>query len=185
MSPRTNTDNVLPQPNGHLLALIRDGHRIDVLLPKASREDHIRLKTRIQAGQKLCNDYQLIGTCLSGDNCQYNHNSLPPELINVLRHLASEIPCSRKGGCRRETCYKGHVCVKAGCRNCKLGYKAHGVDSTLAEWVQPDDVRDQEDQEESRASVDEVDGVSLDSPVKSQQSSSPLSSFEVFVAEKA
>lgn len=178
MSPRPNTDNVLPQQNGNLLALNRDGHRIDVLLPKASREDHITLKNRIQAGQKLCNDYQLTGTCRSGKICQYDHNSLPPELINVLRHLAREIPCSRKGGCRRGTCYKGHVCSKAGCRNCKLGYKAHGVDLAVAEWVQPDDARDQEDQEASRGSVDEVDGVSLDSPVKSRQSSSPLLSFE-------
>jgi hypothetical protein len=175
---------VLPQQKRNLLPLNRDGHRIDVILPKASQEDHTALRKKIQAGQKLCNDFQLIGICNS-DDCPYDHSTLAPEFLNVLRHLAREIPCARKGSCRRAACYKGHVCAKSGCRNCKLGYKAHGVDTNVFVWVEPEGGRDREDRAESRTSSEDVDGVSLGSPGKrSRKNSSPLLTFEKMVAEE-
>lgn len=184
MSPKPSLDTVLPQPNRHLIPLNKDGNRIDCRLPKASGDDHLILKKRIQTGNKLCNEYQLAGTCRT-DDCQYDHSSLAPELINVLRQLAREIPCARKGGCRRGACYKGHVCAKIGCRNCKLGYKAHGVDTTVAEWIEPEDRQDR-DEAESRASLEDVDGVSLGSPIKrNRETSSPLLSFEDVITEDA
>ncbi|QDS75291.1 hypothetical protein FKW77_001220 [Venturia effusa] len=183
MSPRL-PDAVLPQPNGHLIPLNRDGHRVDVRLPRASGDDHLILKKRIQVGSKLCNDYQLAGTCRS-DNCQYDHSVLAPELTNVLRHLAREIPCARKGGCRRDVCYKGHVCAKPGCRNCKLGYKAHGVDTNVAVWVEPEDRQDL-DEAGSKASIEDVDGASPGSPTtRSPEDSSPYLSLEKVISEDA
>lgn len=184
MSSKPVFDTVLPQPNRHLIPLNREGYRLDVRLPKASSDDHLTLKKRIQNGNKLCNDHQLAGTCLSID-CQFDHSPQAPELINVLRHLAREIPCARKGGCRRAVCYKGHVCAKNGCRSCKLGYKAHGVDTTVVDWIEPEDRHDR-DEFESKFSTEEADGVSLESPMgRSEENSSPLMSFEEATSEDA
>lgn len=183
MSPKLNADIVLPQPKENLIPLNGDGHRIDVLLPKASQEDQTTLRKRIQAGQKLCNDYQLNGICRSLD-CQYDHNLLAPESLNVLRHMARQIPCARKGSCRRAACYKGHHCAKSGCRNCKLGYKAHGVDINVHEWVDPEDHGNGE-RTESSASLEDVDGVSLGSPIRrSRKYSSPLLPYEEVITEE-
>jgi hypothetical protein len=183
MSPKPNVDIVLPQPKGYLIPLNRDGHRIDTVLPKASQEDQTILRKHIQAGQKLCNDYQLIGVCGS-DDCQFDHSPLAPELLNVLRHMARQIPCARKGGCRKGACYKGHNCAKSGCKNCKLGYKAHGVDTNVHIWIDPEDHGFGE-RAESRTSLDDADGVSLGSPIRrSRKNSSPLLPYDDIVAEE-
>jgi hypothetical protein len=58
-----------------------------------------------------------------------------------------------------------------------LGYKLHGVDTNVQEWVDPEDQGSIE-RANSRSSLEDIDGVSLVSPGKrSRKNSSPLVSF--------
>lgn len=62
-----------------------------------------------------------------------------------MRLKLRNVACKRGSKCRRKNCFFGHVCVKPGCNSvdrkvsCKLFPNMHGVDTTVLEWVSPQD----------------------------------------------
>jgi hypothetical protein len=60
--------------------------RIDTALPKATAGDFSAYNKRAHI-QQLCNDYHLNGKCSKGLGCSYDHSSIEPELLNVIRHV--------------------------------------------------------------------------------------------------
>ncbi|KAF4450806.1 hypothetical protein F53441_6138 [Fusarium austroafricanum] len=101
-------------PNGYV-AINSVDDRLDAYLPPPDPEAVRRLK-ELSQDRKFCNAAQLYNSC-ENDNCEYNHVPIAEEIKPALEHLARSVPCSRKGGCRRENCVYGHVCQKADCRH--------------------------------------------------------------------
>jgi len=153
-----------------MIPVNKEGMRIDTFLHKPTTDEFNAFKRRIHT-HKLCNDFQLAKFC-SQEDCSYDHSYLDPELLNVLKIVAREIPCARKGACRRSMCYKGHLCARTGCKSCKLGYRMHGVDTTVVDWVKPEDWVGGRDEEGS------PDGVRLERMEETMQSYGALLSYE-------
>jgi hypothetical protein len=149
---------VLPEPIETMIPLNKDGMRLDTALPRASQEDWGMFNRRVHT-HKLCNSYQLTGACPQED-CPFDHKYMEPELLNVLRHVVREYPCTRRGTCRKEQCNKGHICTKIGCKGCKMGSTLHNVDARVFQWVAPEDTM--EDRSPVGSELASPNGVSLD-----------------------
>ncbi|KAJ5097007.1 Zinc finger CCCH-type [Penicillium angulare] len=120
----------------------KDGDRLDTYFPHpppdAMDAYHRRAKER-----KVCNSYHLSGEC--GDmSCPYDHGDVSNIVINVLKYILLQHPCSRAGACRSIKCYMGHICQKPNCKavkswQCRFNQHAHSLDLNVAQWVAPID----------------------------------------------
>lgn len=116
------------------------GHRLDSFLQTPTNEERKKYKSRTK-NKHLCSPFYLTGHCLL-KNCRYDHSSITPTVLHVLRHKIQEWPCKFEGECRRKDCFHGHVCLVKGCaghndRGCNFGLEAHQADKKVAEWVRP------------------------------------------------
>ncbi|KAJ5724405.1 Zinc finger CCCH-type [Penicillium malachiteum] len=141
----------------------KDGDRLDTYCPHPSPDAmdayHRRAKER-----KVCNSFHLSGQC--GDmSCQYDHGDVSNTVIDVLRYILLQHPCSRAGACRSLKCYMGHVCQKPNCKavkswQCRFNQRAHTIDLNVAQWVSPSDHSDGDDDNHSSISVESFESQS-------------------------
>ncbi|CAG7980138.1 unnamed protein product [Penicillium salamii] len=137
--------SMLPLPSiktEEFIPVNKDGDRIDPYYPQppadAFEEYHSRAKEH-----KVCNSYHLSGEC--GDmSCPYDHTDVSNIVIEVLRWMLLQHPCSRSGACRSIKCYMGHLCQKPGCKavkswQCRFNQNAHTLDLKIARWDVPTD----------------------------------------------
>ncbi|KAJ2897008.1 uncharacterized protein MKZ38_005041 [Zalerion maritima] len=126
--------------SGHV-AVNRNNFRLDTFIPPSSAETTSRLKSLINAGRRVCNNYHLNGGCEAGSQCGYSHEPLDEEFIPALEWLARAIPCPRRGSCRNGACTNGHICQTLDCKHrggkmyCKLPYRTHAEDLALSKYV--------------------------------------------------
>lgn len=121
----------------------KDGDRLDTYCP-APPQDLLDQYYRQVKVAKLCNQYHLSGEC--GDmNCKYDHSDVPETVIDVLRHVVLQNPCSKGASCRSIKCSLGHLCQKPNCKGvkswqCRFNHRAHTVDLEVERWVDPIEV---------------------------------------------
>jgi hypothetical protein len=142
------------------IAINKDGERIDTYCPHPSPdamdEYHRRAKDR-----KVCNSYHLSGEC--GDmSCQYDHSDVSDTIVEVLRYILRQHPCTKAGSCRSIKCYVGHLCQKPNCKavkswQCRFNHRAHTLDLQVSQWVSP---VEQSEGEQSSLSGDSNEGTS-------------------------
>lgn len=118
----------------------KDGERVDTYCPHPSPdamdEYHRRAKEH-----KVCNSYHLSGEC--GDmSCQYDHSDVSDTIVEVLRYILRQHPCTQAGSCRSIKCYMGHLCQKPNCKavkswQCRFNHRAHTIDLQVSQWVSP------------------------------------------------
>lgn len=130
-----------------------NGDRLDYYLPRPTAAQYAAYNAKLkELGRKPCINYQLYGRCPSlaaGLDCEYDHNTLSPELFDVLKAIVQGYPCAKQGACRKSDCYKAHVCQRRGCQGlypCKFenDYRAHNLDLKVAEWVPAIDIAERE-----------------------------------------
>ncbi|KAJ5312770.1 hypothetical protein N7508_003600 [Penicillium antarcticum] len=135
----------LPLPSiktEEFIPVTKDGHRIDPYIPSPSGEAFDEYHSRAKEA-KVCNSYHLSGEC--GDmSCPYDHSDVSNTIIEVLRFMLLQHPCSRAGACRSIKCYMGHLCQKPGCKavkswQCRFNQAAHTLDLKVARWDVPSD----------------------------------------------
>lgn len=137
--------SMLPLPSiktEEFIPVNKDGDRIDPYYahpsPEAFEEYHARAKEH-----KVCNSYHLSGEC--GDmSCMYDHSDVSNVIVDVLRYMLLQHPCTRAGACRSIKCYMGHLCQKPGCKavkswQCRFNHNAHVLDLKTARWDVPSD----------------------------------------------
>jgi hypothetical protein len=116
-------------PEGQVM-VNENNYRLDPFLPSVSADVMNRLKARVDK-RRVCNNFHLQGVCDAGDRCEYDHEPLDPDVLPALLSLARSQPCPRRGGCRLESCYHGHICHNLECKHrggkvyCKLPYLSH------------------------------------------------------------
>lgn len=118
------------------------GERLDFFCPRPTENSFEEYRHRTEQ-QKVCNSYHLSGKCSKKD-CQYGHGSVSESVIEVLRYMMIQYPCSRLGACRSISCFFGHLCQKPGCnavgkRQCRFIQHAHTLDLQVMKWVAPDE----------------------------------------------
>lgn len=132
---RENISAYLPTtiPPGYV-ALNKDSHRLDAYIRPPTSEEWLTYNARFNK-QKPCNAHHLAGTC-NNFNCPFDHHPLEVETQHCLEYVVKSSPCPRRGACRDQDCYHGHVCQKSGCvghaKGCKLKADAHNADPKLA-----------------------------------------------------
>ena len=124
-----------------LIPINKDHHRIDYFMESPSTKDFALYTASTKAmGRKPCNKLQLTGRCDTLD-CTYNHDSLPPAAVGVIKYMLRSSPCKFKGRCRIKECPLGHMCTKDECfgpnKFCRLNRAMHFLDTEVADWVQP------------------------------------------------
>ena len=93
------------------------GDRLDAYCSHPSADAMDRYH-RLAKEAKVCNSYHLSGEC--GDmSCQYDHGDVSDTILEVLRYLFLQHPCSKGGACRFIKCYPGHICQKPNCKAVK------------------------------------------------------------------
>lgn len=141
-----------------LIPINKDGDRLDTYCPHPSAEAMEEYHRRANK-HKVCNSYHLSGEC--GDmSCPYDHSDVSDTIMEVLRYLLIQHPCSRGAACRSIKCYLGHLCQKPNCKavkswQCRFNHRAHTLDLHVAQWVTPSD---QTDEERSSVSDDSSGG---------------------------
>ncbi|KAI1128190.1 hypothetical protein F5Y10DRAFT_241066 [Nemania abortiva] len=141
MSARADFANQLPKksdiPDGYV-AVNRNLHRLDAYMPPPSPAASSRLR-ELSSVTKFCNSKQLTNSC-PNENCEYEHNPLPEELLPALEWLSRSLPCTKRGSCRASSCVLGHICQNMECQarggkiKCKLPGNAH-TDFTVDQYV--------------------------------------------------
>ena len=115
----------------------KDHQRLDAYLQPISPHEKSAFNARIHV-RKLCNNFQLKGSCPSGKDCDFDHSYVSPGELKCLRLVIRNNPCPRKGGCRAMECLNGHICQKSDCRYrggsnfCKIPAFMHHIDLKLA-----------------------------------------------------
>ncbi|KAJ6001139.1 hypothetical protein N7481_001548 [Penicillium waksmanii] len=118
----------------------KDGDRLDTYCPQPTSEALDQYHRRAKIAQ-VCNSYHLSGEC--GDmNCQYDHSDVSETVVDVLRYIVQQHPCTKGGICRSIKCFLGHLCQKPNCkavksRQCRFNHKGHRLDLEVACWVYP------------------------------------------------
>ncbi|KAJ6120468.1 hypothetical protein N7523_004748 [Penicillium sp. IBT 18751x] len=121
-----------------LIPINKDGDRLDVYCPHPSADAMDRYHRRAKES-KVCNSYHLSGEC--GDmSCPYDHGDVSDTIIDVLKYLSLQYPCSKGGACRSIKCYLGHICQKPNCKavkswQCRFNHRAHTLDLHTDKWV--------------------------------------------------
>jgi hypothetical protein len=122
------------------IPLNKFGERLDVYCPRPSEKAFEEYRLRAQQ-RKVCNSYQLSGQC-GRMNCAYDHGGVSEAVIEVLRYIMLQHPCSRAGSCRSIKCYFGHICQQPGCIGgtnfqCRFNQHAHTPALQVVDWVLP------------------------------------------------
>ncbi|KAL4937621.1 hypothetical protein BDV06DRAFT_215744 [Aspergillus oleicola] len=120
---------------------VRDWKFYASSLPPASLyglPSRINLNTYAERAKssKLCNDYHLAKSC-TNENCQFDHGSISPDLLNTMKYILRQCKCSKGGSCRSIKCYFGHHCQKSGCRGgkpSKFAREGHTLDVDVTRW---------------------------------------------------
>ncbi|KAJ5355945.1 Zinc finger CCCH-type [Penicillium concentricum] len=137
--------SMLPLPSiktEEFIPVNKDGDRIDPYYPHPSPEAFDEYHARAKE-HKVCNSYHLSGEC--GDmSCTFDHSDVSNVIIEVLRYMLLQHPCTRAGACRSIKCYMGHLCQKPGCKavkswQCRFNQTAHTLDLQTARWDVPSD----------------------------------------------
>jgi hypothetical protein len=144
--------SMLPLPSiktEEFIPVNKDGDRIDPYYPQPTPESFSEYHARAKQ-HKVCNSYHLSGEC--GDmSCPYDHTDVSNTVIEVLRWMLLQHPCTRAGSCRSIKCYMGHLCQKPGCKavkswQCRFNQNAHTLELQIARWDIPTDQDDIGDQ---------------------------------------
>ncbi|KAF1911188.1 hypothetical protein BDU57DRAFT_552405 [Ampelomyces quisqualis] len=127
-------------PTAQLIPINAAGYRIDTFLKTPTKDEYIKFKQRTEH-MNLCTSYHLTGHCSVG-NCRFDHSSITPKILHVLRQKIRGSPCISRGRCRRADCFRGHICLAKGCARrkqtwCQFSPEAHGVDLKIEEWILP------------------------------------------------
>ena len=138
-----NFEKNLPQaeeiPRGQI-AVNKNDHRLDAYIPMPSYEDRMAFTART-AVRKICNNHHLRGSCHNGDQCAFDHSTLPPAILNSLQHIVKTHPCPKRGGCRSLTCLHGHICQNPLCKYrggklfCKFPWHVHTQELVPRDFV--------------------------------------------------
>jgi hypothetical protein len=159
--------SMLPLPSiktEEFIPVNKDGDRIDPYYPHPSPEAFDEYHARAKE-HKVCNSYHLSGEC--GDmSCTYDHSDVSNVIIDVLRYMLLQHPCSRAGACRSIKCYMGHLCQKPGCKavkswQCRFNQAAHTLDLQTARWDVPSDQSQIDQWSVSDASIGEHSPIEL------------------------
>jgi hypothetical protein len=111
---RSNISSLLPAASiPGFIPLNKSQLRIDPYLPFPSQQAWKIYNARF-AKAKPCNAFHLQQNC-SNFNCPFDHSELEPETKQVLGYVVRCNPCPRKGACRKNDCFYGHLCQKDGC----------------------------------------------------------------------
>ncbi|KAH9864118.1 hypothetical protein J1614_010052 [Plenodomus biglobosus] len=87
--------------------------------------------------RKPCNSFHLQQSC-TDFNCKFDHSALDPASRHVLSYYLKCTACPRKGDCRLDDCYHGHICQREGCTGQMKGCKMkdlHGIDPRMEGMV--------------------------------------------------
>ncbi|KAJ5658199.1 Zinc finger CCCH-type [Penicillium longicatenatum] len=134
----------------------KDGDRLDTYCPHPSPEAFDEYHRRAKE-HRVCNSYHLSGEC--GDmGCQYDHSDVSNTIIEVLRYILLQHPCSRAGACRSIKCYLGHICQKPNCKavkswQCRFNHRTHTLDLQVAQWVAPVEQAEADDDRDDRSTI--------------------------------
>ncbi|KAL5118528.1 hypothetical protein ACEQ8H_003543 [Pleosporales sp. CAS-2024a] len=134
-----------PQSPPRMIPLNAAGHRIDPLIQPSADKERSAYKTRTRR-KNLCSVFFLADACRFKEKCHFDHSPITPAQLNVLKEKMQQMPCHSKGACRNSECYRGHVCLRKGCKgkgkdsNCKYGPAQHGIDMEIATWARPANV---------------------------------------------
>lgn len=148
----------LPPPSlksEEFIPINKDGDRLDTYCPYPS-PDAMDAYHRRANERKVCNSYHLSGEC--GDmSCPYDHTDVSNTVVEVLRYMLLQHPCSRAGACRSIKCYMGHICQKPNCKavkswQCRFNQHAHSLDLDVAQWVAPSEQNEADEDNQSSAS---------------------------------
>ncbi|KAL8993667.1 MAG: hypothetical protein Q9169_006178 [Polycauliona sp. 2 TL-2023] len=126
----TSRNPIYPGP----ILLNQDDERVDEYLGTPSEFTEKLLKSRINNGQKLCNNHYLLQRCIAGSTCQYSHEpTLAREELVAFALKARLSRCNKLSKCRDRLCVSGHVCPQGvGCsRKICTFAKVHHVDPTV------------------------------------------------------
>lgn len=141
-SVSSGTTSAPHSTSSEMVAINRQGQRIDPPLPRPSADDQARYDSRWRA-KKLCNDHHLRGDC-SNQDCKFDHNPIDEGVRLALRISARTIHCRNGTGCRRQNCSHGHHCPyrlsPGGCKKGQCAFNAKGMhkvdDLTIHRLVQ-------------------------------------------------
>ncbi|KAI0539411.1 hypothetical protein GGR58DRAFT_239005 [Xylaria digitata] len=117
--------------------------RLDPYMPPPSPVASNTLR-ELSNKRKFCNNKQLTNFC-PNENCEYEHEPIPKELLPALEWLSRSLPCTKRGSCRAYSCVLGHICQNTECQHrggkikCKLPGYAHSVDLTVDQYL-PDPI---------------------------------------------
>ncbi|KAJ5915577.1 hypothetical protein N7466_011510 [Penicillium verhagenii] len=134
----------------------KDGDRLDTYCPHPAAEAFDEYHRRAKE-HRVCNSYHLSGEC--GDmGCQYDHSDVSNTIIEVLRYILLQHPCSRAGACRSIKCYLGHICQKPNCKavkswQCRFNHRTHTLDLQVSQWVAPVDQVDADEDHDASSSI--------------------------------
>jgi hypothetical protein len=134
---------LLPKPSSqsqNMIPVNKEGARIDTYLSLPSSEEMAMYQCRAKS-HRLCNKYHLMRAC-EDSNCPFDHSDLEPQLVDVMRYFAKQLPCAQGRGCRSVKCCYGHICQRDGCkgdRPYRMSRRAHDIDLHVMQWVEPDD----------------------------------------------
>ncbi|KAJ5982421.1 Zinc finger CCCH-type [Penicillium sp. IBT 35674x] len=134
----------------------KDGDRLDTYCPRPSPEAFDEYHRRAKE-HRVCNSYHLSGEC--GDmDCQYDHSDVSNTIIEVLRYILLQHPCSRAGACRSIKCFWGHICQKPNCKavkswQCRFNHRTHTLDLQVAQWVAPIEQTEADDDRDDQSTI--------------------------------
>lgn len=139
----------------------KDRDRLDAYCPHPSADAMDRYHRRAKEA-KVCNSYHLSGEC--GDmSCLYDHGDVSDTIIEVLRYLSLQHPCTKGGACRSIKCYLGHICQKPNCKavkswQCRFNHRAHILDLNTDKWITPIEQNDVENSPSLSLSDESIGG---------------------------
>lgn len=115
-------------PDGYI-AVTDTLQRLDACMPHPSQAASARLR-ELSSNRRFCNSKQLTGFC-PNENCNFEHDPLPEELLPALEWLSRSLPCPQRRNCKVQSCVLGHICQNMDCQyrghksKCKLPVQAH------------------------------------------------------------
>ncbi|KAF2849894.1 hypothetical protein T440DRAFT_451600 [Plenodomus tracheiphilus IPT5] len=131
-SDRTNIATHLPKKlTPGFIPINASNQRLDAYIRPPTDQEFSIYNARFHQ-RKPCNTFHLQQSCTNFD-CAYDHSALEPQSRHVLSYVLRCTACPRKGECRVEDCFYGHVCQKEGCSGQMKGL--HDVDPRVAGMV--------------------------------------------------
>ncbi|KAF1845436.1 uncharacterized protein K460DRAFT_416696 [Cucurbitaria berberidis CBS 394.84] len=117
----------------------RAGHRIDTYITPPTAAQWALYKARVSI-KNLCSDFHLARACYN-EPCRYDHKPISSDVSYCLKYTLKQIPCRKKGACRRGDCFMGHICQNRACAQgkssfCRFRLDVHHMDLEVANWVE-------------------------------------------------